>query len=55
MEGKEVIEIMLDLIREKKPEKTSIREIVKRLDSSPGICTIILRIKYVLIFKIIFE
>jgi AcrR family transcriptional regulator len=36
MDRKEVIKITLDLIREKKLEKTSIGEIVKRLDSSPG-------------------
>ena len=36
MDRKEVIKITLDLIKEKKLEKTSIGEIVKRLDSSPG-------------------
>jgi AcrR family transcriptional regulator len=36
MDRKEVIKITLDLIREKKLEKTSIGEIVKRLNSSPG-------------------
>ena len=36
MDRKEVIKITLDLMREKKLEKTSIGEIVKRLDSSPG-------------------
>ena len=36
MDKKDVIKITLDLIKEKKLEKTSIGEIVKRLDSSPG-------------------
>ena len=36
MDKKDVIKITLELIKEKKLEKTSIGEIVKRLDSSPG-------------------
>ena len=36
MDRKEVIKITLELIREKKLEKTSIGEIVKKLESSPG-------------------
>ena len=36
MDKKDVIKITLELIKEKKLEKTSIGEIVKKLDSSPG-------------------
>ena len=36
MDKKDVIKITLEQIKEKKLEKTSIGEIVKRLDSSPG-------------------
>ena len=36
MDRREVIKITLELIKEKKLEKTSVGEIVKRLDSSPG-------------------
>ncbi len=36
MDKKEVIQITLDLLKEKKLEKTSIGEIVKRLNLSPG-------------------
>ena len=36
MDRKDVIKITLELIKEKKLEKTSIGEIVKRLESSPG-------------------
>ena len=36
MDKKEVIKITLDLLKEKKLEKTSIGEIVKRVESSPG-------------------
>ena len=36
MDKKDVIKITLDLIKEKKLEKSSIGEIVKRLESSPG-------------------
>ena len=36
MDRKDVIKITLELIREKKLEKTSIGEIVKKLESSPG-------------------
>ncbi len=37
MDRKEVIKITLELIKEKKLEKTSIGEIVKKLELSPGI------------------
>ena len=36
MDKKDVIKITLELMKEKKLEKTSIGEIVKKLDSSPG-------------------
>ena len=36
MDKKDVVKITLELMKEKKLEKTSIGEIVKRLDSSPG-------------------
>ena len=36
MDRKEVIKITLELMKEKKLEKTTIGEIVKRLDLSPG-------------------
>ena len=36
MDRKDVVKITLELIREKKLEKTSIGEIVKKLESSPG-------------------
>ena len=37
MDKKDVIKITLELIKEKKLEKTSIGEIVKKLELSPGI------------------
>ena len=36
MDKKDVVKITLELMKEKKLEKTSIGEIVKKLDSSPG-------------------